>query len=119
MTTEEKVRQAGVDWQAAIGRFAGKEELYIKFLKKFADDGNFALLQDAWKQKNSSDAERSAHTLKGVCANLGMMELSEACNRVVQAVRKKSDHDIFDQKELIQACEREYDKIWRMLKTLE
>lgn len=119
MTTEEKVRQAGLDWDAAVGRFAGKEELYIKFLKKFADDGNFALLKEAWEQKNSPDTERTAHTLKGVCANLGMTDLSEACSRIVQAVRTGNVQDTFERDELIRDCEREYDKIWRMLNTLE
>lgn len=119
MTTEERVKQAGLDWNSAVGRFAGKQELYVKFLKKFTGDETFTLLQDMWRQKDSTGTEHAAHTLKGVCANLGMTELSELFNRVVQAMREENPQAGFEREELIRDCEREYDKICQMVKTLE
>ena len=40
----------GVDYEDALNRFLGKEDLYISFLNKFVSQNNFAEIQTALNQ---------------------------------------------------------------------
>ncbi len=68
---KDELRHADVDVDGAIARFANKEERYIKYLKLFAQDDNFARLQSAIEKKECCAAFESCHALKGVVGNLG------------------------------------------------
>ena len=78
---EERLQAVGVDTTTAIARFAGNAALYVKFLSKFPPDPNFADLESALGEHDAQKALICAHTLKGVCGNLGMdalfLDLSE------------------------------------------
>ncbi len=68
----EKLAASGFDVENTLGRFMGNEALYMKFLKKFLQDGNFEALEKAVGQEAYEEAFISAHTLKGVAGNLGL-----------------------------------------------
>lgn len=68
-------------------RFMGSEELYVRFLKKLLTDANFGQLKEALLSGDSKGMEMKAHTLKGVCATLGLTELSDKFNNIVVALR--------------------------------
>ena len=70
MTVRECYEQMGADYEGVLGRLRS-EVLIKKFAKKFLDDGSFRSLKDNLAQKNGEEAFRAAHTLKGVCQNLG------------------------------------------------
>ena len=58
-------------------RFMGSEELYVRFLKKLLYDESYMQLKDAVQYGDIKGVELKAHTLKGVCATLGLGELDE------------------------------------------
>lgn len=118
MTIEEKMKAAGIDWETTVQRFCGNQSLYVKFLKRFTEDQTFCQLQEAWKEKDAEKTERSAHTLKGTCANLGMSLLADRFDRIVQEIRNGGTVECFEKEELMEDCEREYRKIWTLLKEL-
>lgn len=64
--------------------------LLERFVKKFPNDKTFEELDAAVGDKRYGDVERSAHTLKGIAANLGFQYLSDLSAEVVNLVR--SDH---------------------------
>ena len=70
MTVKECYEQMGADYEGVLGRLRS-EGLIKKFAKKFLDDGSFQSLKDNLAQGNGEEAFRAAHTLKGVCQNLG------------------------------------------------
>ncbi len=89
MTNElkEMLKNAGIDIDSVIARFGGREELAVKFYGKFPEDPNFSELK---KNLEAGDVKASfiaSHSLKGVAGNLGMVELFDKNNVVVEALR--------------------------------
>ena len=70
MTVRECYEQMGADYEDVLGRLRN-EALIRKFAKKFLEDGSFQMLKDGLAKKDGEMAFRAAHTLKGVCQNLG------------------------------------------------
>ena len=70
MTVKECYEQMGADYEDVLGRLRN-EALIRKFAKKFLEDGSFQMLKDGLAKKDGEMAFRAAHTLKGVCQNLG------------------------------------------------
>ena len=76
MTVKECYEQMGADYEGVLGRLRS-EALIKKFAKKFLDDGSYASLKKGLEEQNGEEAFRAAHTLKGVCQNLGFDNLYE------------------------------------------
>ena len=51
--------------------------LIIKLVKKFESDQSYAELKQGLADKDAEKAFRAAHTLKGICLNLGFSQLIE------------------------------------------
>lgn len=84
-----QLKTAGIEVEEALHRFMDKEDFYIKYLKKFPQDETIIKLRENVKNKNYEEVEIWAHTLKGVAANLGMVELSNSCASIVNDIRQK------------------------------
>lgn len=90
MNLKDALELAGVDYEMTLNRFSNNGMLLERFVKKFPNDKTFQELDTAVSDKRYSDVERSAHTLKGIAANLGFQYLSDLSAEVVNLVR--SDH---------------------------
>ena len=86
MTVKECYEQMGADYEGVLGRLRS-EVLIKKFAKKFLDDGSFQSLKDNLAQKNGEEAFRAAHTLKGVCQNLGFTNLYQPAYELTEVLR--------------------------------
>lgn len=64
-----------------------KESLVQKFVLKFLDDPSYSNLCAAIAQKNQQEAFRAAHTIKGICQNLGFTRLYESSQLLTQELR--------------------------------
>lgn len=84
----EKLKQAGADVEGTMGRFMGNESLYLKFLRKFPEDGTYDEMQKAYQAGDVETVFRASHTIKGVTANLGLNPLMESVIPVVECCRK-------------------------------
>ena len=76
-----------------------------KFAKKFLDDGSFRSLKDNLVQKNGEEAFRAAHTLKGVCQNLGFDNLYKASFDITEKLRGRDTEGC---EELLAKVEEQY-----------
>lgn len=96
MTVElqEMYESINANYQDVLTRMMGREDLVIKYLRKFIDDENFAKLEKSMGDKDYEMMLMSAHTLKGVALNLGLAKLGEACSMMVTSLRN-------DKKELL------------------
>src|SRR5688500_12100269 len=67
----------GIDRDIGLRRVAGNEALQAKLLLDFHRDYATSIerIQAAIREDRLGDAERQAHTLKGVAGNLGAMDL--------------------------------------------
>ena len=86
MTVKECYEQMGADYEGVLGRLRS-EGLIKKFAKKFLDDGSFQSLKDNLAQGNGEEAFRAAHTLKGVCQNLGFDNLYQVSFDITEKLR--------------------------------
>ena len=90
MTQERKqaLLEAGVAVEEALTRCMGNEMLLERLLNKFVDDRTYAALLQAMKEKNQEYAVSSAHTLKGICANLSMKRMYCLLEQQVELLRQ-------------------------------
>ena len=86
MTVKECYEQMGADYEGVLGRLRS-EALIKKFAKKFLDDGSYASLKKGMEEQNGEEAFRAAHTLKGVCQNLGFDNLYEVSFDITEKLR--------------------------------
>ena len=115
MTVKECYEQMGADYEGVLGRLRS-EGLIKKFAKKFLDDGSFQSLKDNLAQGNGEEAFRAAHTLKGVCLNLGFDELYEASAEITEKLRGK---ETAGSEDMFQKVEEKYQKTVNAIKGLE
>ena len=108
----EKLIAAGIDYDNALCRFAGKENLYEKYLVKFKDDNHLKLALEAKEQGNYEEMLKAIHTMKGVVGTLGMTALFQACAAVVNAIRAKQLERL---DELVEHVKKEYEKMIEIL----
>ena len=104
MTVKECYEQMGADYEGVLGRLRS-EVLIKKFAKKFLDDGSFQSLKDNLAQKNGEEAFRAAHTLKGVCQNLGFDNLYKASFDITEKLRGRDTEGC---EELLAKVEEQY-----------
>ena len=115
MTVRECYEELGSDYEGVLGRLRS-EVLIKKFAKKFLDDGSFRSLKDNLAQKNGEEAFRAAHTLKGVCQNLGFDNLFAPSQELTEKLRGATTIEGTD--ELFAAVEKEYDRTCEALRKI-
>lgn len=86
MTLEECYAALGGDYAEVMGRLRS-EKLVQKFVLKFLNDPSYDLLQRSWAAQDYDEAFRAAHTIKGVCQNLGFTLLYRSSAALCEALR--------------------------------
>lgn len=74
------------DYQDVLRRL-GTEERVKRFLCRLPEDHNYADLCSALQEGRGEDAFRAAHSLKGICMNLGLTKLYRSTNALTEALR--------------------------------
>lgn len=116
MLFDHALEELCADVQGTLHRFSGNRGLLKKFMLKFPQDATFEKLSAAVAQGDYEAVETTAHTLKGVAANLGFVRLYEACGDLVQAVRQGQYETI---SALFELTKEEYEKIVSCLTRVE
>lgn len=86
----------------------GKESILEKFVRKFAADPTYSSLVSSFENGDMETAFRMAHTLKGVCLNLGFTKLQESSSELTEALRNK-DAIADNAAELYEQVKKDYD----------
>lgn len=86
MNLEECYAALGGDYAEVRARLHS-DRLVQKFVLKFLDDKSYELLCTSMAEKNYEEAFRAAHTIKGVCQNLGFTRLLDSSSRMSDALR--------------------------------
>ncbi len=86
MNIQECYAAMGGNYQEVLNRLRS-EAFIIKFARKFPEDGSFAELQQGLAEGDAEKAFRAAHTLKGVCVNLGFDALYEVSSALTEKLR--------------------------------
>ena len=115
MTIKECYEQMGADYEDVLGRLRN-EALIRKFAKKFLEDGSFQMLKDGLAKKDGEMAFRAAHTLKGVCQNLGFDNLYKPSFDITEKLRSKDTEGC---EELFAKVVEQYNKTAEAIRMLE
>lgn len=91
MTARECYETIGGNYDEVVSRFPN-EALVVRFAKKFLEDTSYISLIASLKKQDYETAFRAAHTLKGVCLNLGLGTLLESSQKMTEALRAKEYH---------------------------
>ena len=115
MNLEECYESMDSDYDDVIRRL-GSETLVRKFVLKFLDDTSFQGLKEGLENQDEELAFRSAHTLKGVCMNLGFTKLFEVSSALTEELRDKEIKE--NCTEMFEAVEQEYIRTIEAIKGL-
>ena len=86
MTVQELYESIGGSYDSAK-RILQMDKLIGKFVTKFLDDGSCQRLLDAAAAGDEKGIFEGAHAMKGVCANLGLVDLSAAAGAIAEEFR--------------------------------
>lgn len=112
MTVRESYEKIGSNFDEVLRRL-GSEALVKRFALKFLNDTSFQDLKDALVKKDGETAFRAAHTLKGVCLNLGFDNLYPSSKDLTELLRAGSMDGYED---LFAEVEKEYNRICEALR---
>ena len=80
--------EMGSNFDEVLSRL-GSEQMVQRFAISFLNDKSYETLEAALKEKDVDSAFRAAHTLKGVCVNLGFDKLYEVSSALTEKLRAK------------------------------
>ena len=86
MTLQECYAAMGGDFEEVKSRLRS-ERLVEKFALKFLADPSYDTLTATMASQDYEEAFRAAHTIKGVCQNLGFTALMSSSSRLTEALR--------------------------------
>lgn len=86
MTLQECYAALGGDYAGVSSRLP-TERMIQKFVLKFLNDGSYDLLLRSMEAEDYAEAFRAAHTIKGVCQNLGFTMLYQSGSQLSEALR--------------------------------
>ncbi len=109
------LQDGGIDVDEAMARFVQNEALMMKFLLRFSQDKNFALLKQAMENRDAAAGYTAAHTLKGVVGNLSMKALFDQASAVTEDLRRG---DLDSAMEKMPELENQYQRVLRTLESL-
>ena len=115
MTVKECYEQMGSDYEGVLGRL-GSEAIVKRFALKFLQDPSFAQLKESLTKNDGEEAFRAAHTLKGICLNLGFDNLFAPSQELTEKLRGATTIEGTD--ELFAAVEKEYDRTCEALRKI-
>ena len=79
-----------IDFEDGIKRVMNNVKLYVKLLVKFKDGTNLDELEEALAAEDMEKAQRLAHTIKGIAANLSFLELFKQSLELETQIKAKT-----------------------------
>lgn len=107
MNVRSAYESIGADYEGVRARLMS-DALVERFAGKFLEDPTFGRLEEAIAAGDVREAFTAAHTLKGVCQNLGLTNLFGPAARLTEALRGATE--LGDAPELLAAVRDECDK---------
>lgn len=115
MTVRECYAELNADFEGALERLCS-EDMIKRFALIFLEDKSFATVKESMEKEDYEGAFRGAHTLKGVCLNLGFTKLFEVSEELTEELRggkKPTDDTMFDK------VETEYNRTVALIRELQ
>lgn len=95
MTIQELYSEIGGDYDQAI-RVLRVDKLIDKHIKKLPNNGVVDGMIEAGNRMDPTELFEKAHAMKGVCANLGLTELSGLASEIAEEYRPGNSRTLSD-----------------------
>ena len=109
MTIQECYQRLGGDY-AEVEKRLLNVKLVTKFITKFLDDDSFKQLCCEIQAGNRAEAFRMAHTLKGVCQNLGLKNLYISAEKLTEVLRSEAEEIPENAESLLKEVAKDYEE---------
>lgn len=86
----EEIKALGANVDDGLKRFMNNTALYERCLKKYTVQAEKCTMLEEIKKGNFENAEKSAHTMKGVASNLSLTPLYDLYAEIVLRIREKN-----------------------------
>ena len=93
MTVREIYLKFGGDYDGTKARLLDENRMR-RFLIKFLESETFENMRKALDIRDYDEAFRMSHTLKGICANLGITRLRDSSSKLTECLRNKEKENI-------------------------
>ena len=110
MTLEALYQAIDGDYNQAL-KVLRVEKLLDKHIKKLPQNKIFASLRTAGESMDAEQLFESAHAMKGVCANLGLVKISNAASDIAEEFRPGNSRSMTD--EQVKAIVRDIDAMYQ------
>ncbi len=115
MTIKECFEQIGSDYDSVLQRL-GNENILKKFVIKFIGDPSFNSLKEGIAENDGEKSFRAAHTLNGICLNLGFDNLYKASYEITEQLRGREAAGC---EEMFAKVEEQYNILIDLIKKLD
>ena len=105
---ENALRAAGIDYDAALARFMGKQAIYEKYLRKLPEDAHMKAAWTALEQQDEAELLEQVHAIKGLTATLGITGLFEQSAAIVALLRAGTREGL---QEKMTSLKQEWDRV--------
>lgn len=116
MTLRDFYNKIESNFDSVLTLMGGSERIVDKFVKKFPNDKTAEQLFETFAAGDYETAFRMAHTLKGLCLNLGFEKLRSSSSELTEALRGGVAENA---PELLETVRRDYSEIIDLLKELD
>ena len=82
---ENALRAAGIDYDAALARFMGKQAIYEKYLRKLPEDAHMDAAWTAFEQQDDAELLEQVHAIKGLTGTLGIRDFLSRARRLLRS----------------------------------
>jgi chemotaxis protein histidine kinase CheA len=113
MTVKECYDAMGADYEEVLSRLMSDERIQ-RFLLKFPNDGSYSLLCSSLEKKDVQEAFRAAHTIKGVCQNLGLTPLCKSSEILTEKLRNAREYSE-DMEQMLDKVKEDYANVIRCI----
>ena len=114
MKIRECYEQMGADYDNVLSRL-GSDAIVERFARKFLEEKTFDNLKEAMEKRDAEEAFRAAHTLKGICLNLGFDNLFTVSSELTEKLRPRT---LEGSEELLQKVQEQYGITVQALKNI-
>ncbi|MGN0794828.1 MAG: Hpt domain-containing protein [Aristaeellaceae bacterium] len=108
MTLQECYQALGGSYDEVLRRLMSPK-LVEKFIIKFLSDGSYATLCAAMAAGQRPEAFRAAHTIKGICQNLGFGNLLRSVEPLTELLRPQAESIPDGAAALLSQVQKDYD----------
>ncbi len=95
MTIQQLYEKIGGNYDQAV-RVMKKDKLIDKYVRKLKSSNVGEMLSQAGETMNPEKLFESAHAMKGVCSNLGLVALAEAADELTEEFRQGNARRLTD-----------------------